>query len=176
MKSFAYAIRGLLSVIGGERHMRIHLCFAFYVVLGGLVVGLTPAEWGVVLACCGLVMGLECLNTAIERLCDGITGKYSETIKFAKDAAAGAVLVSALFSAAAGCVIFFRDGRPEKALEVFMAKPISSAMLALGLALGTVLFILTTFRRNKNDYKNSGCNDMRKTECGQIDPDEHTCG
>ena len=126
--------------------MRIHFCFAFYVIAAGLVVGLSAAEWGVVLICCGVVIGLECINTALERLSDRVTTERDELIMHAKDAAAGAVLACALFSAAAGCVIFFSGDRPRRACEFFTGNPVLAALLALSL----VIWILMIFgRRNK---------------------------
>jgi diacylglycerol kinase len=44
-----------------------------------------------------LLMSLECLNIALEKLCDFIAqGKYSSEIKKIKDVSAGAVLIYAI--------------------------------------------------------------------------------
>lgn len=145
MKRFADAFRGLAFAVRTEKHMRIHLCFAFYVVLGGLVVGLAAAEWAAVLICCGAVLCAECLNTALERLCDRVTTEKSELIRAAKDAAAGGVLVCSVFAAAAGCVIFFGKDRPLAAFEFFAGRPALAVLLALSL----VIWILMIFGRNK---------------------------
>ena len=146
MRSFLYAFRGIAHALRTERHMRIHFCFAFYVIAGGLTVGLNAAEWGVVLICCGAVIGMECVNTALERLCDRVTVERDDSIMHAKDAAAGAVLVCALFSAAAGCVIFFSGDRPRRALEFFSHDPVRALLLALSI----VIWILLIFgRKNK---------------------------
>lgn len=143
MRPFVNAFHGLVYAVRNERHMRIHLCFAFYVAAAGLVVGLSAAEWGVILICCGAVIGLECVNTALERLCDRVTAERDELIRHAKDAAAGAVLVCALFSAAAGCVIFFSGDRPRCAFEFFAGHPVYAVLLALSL----VVWILMIFGR-----------------------------
>lgn len=146
MKSFLNAARGFCRVFMSERHMRVHLCFVFYVIIAGLTVGLDTAEWGVLLICCGAVIGLECANTALERLCDRVTTQRDELIGRAKDAAAAAVLTCSLFSAAAGCVIFFSRGRPQMALDFFVSNPVCTAVLVLSL----ILWVLLIFgRRNK---------------------------
>lgn len=143
MKAFLYAFRGLAYVIKTERHMRIHLCFAFYVTAAGLITGISAAEWAAVFFCCGAVMGLECVNTALERLCDRVTQERDGLIMRAKDAAAGAVLVCAVFSAAAGCAFFFSADRPHIALEFFASRPVMAALLAASI----VIWILMIFRR-----------------------------
>jgi len=144
VKSFGFARDGLLYAVRTQRNMRIHLCFAFYIIWAGFVVKLTAPEWAVVLLCCGLVMGLECLNTALEQLCDRVCPERDEHIRIAKDAAAGAVLTSALFSAAAGCVLFFSGDRPEIALRWFLVRPAAVAALAVTL---TAWMILIFYRR-----------------------------
>lgn len=143
VKSFGYAIKGILRTFGGERNMRIHLCFAFYVVLAGFVTGLGVLEWAAVLLCIGLVMGMELANTAIEHICDRITTGQDKHIGAAKDAAAGAVLVCAVFSAAVGCVIFFSNGRPKVAWDFFCTNPFLAVLIALSL-IPALIFVMKT--------------------------------
>jgi len=135
MKSFKYAFLGVIECIRSERNMRIHLCFVFYVLLAGAVTALSAAEWAAILICCGLVTGFECVNTAMERACDAVTKEQNSFIKKAKDAAAGAVLVSAIASAAVGCIVFFSKGRPRAALDFFLARPVLAVLLIFSLAL-----------------------------------------
>lgn len=115
--------------------MRIHLCFAFYVVAAGIVTELRPVEWCAVLAFCGLVLGLECLNTALERLCDKVSPEQDARIGFAKDAAAGGVLAAAVCAAVGGCILFFSEGRPWVALEFIEQKPTAAVIIVLTLPL-----------------------------------------
>ena len=116
MKSFLYAFRGIAAALKTQRHMRIHFCFAFYVLLTGAITELEPLEWAAVLLCIALVISLELVNTAVESLGDELSREYSKRIGMAKDCAAGAVLTAAVISAITGCVIFLSDGRPEKLL------------------------------------------------------------
>ncbi len=116
MNSFKYAFRGIAETLARERNMRIHLCFAFYVFLAGLVTRISVSEWAAVLVCIGLVTALECQNTALEALCDTIHPERSQGIRRTKDAAAGSVLCAALASAVVGGCVFFRRERYEQAL------------------------------------------------------------
>jgi diacylglycerol kinase len=53
-----------------------------------------------------LVYTLEILNTVVEALVDMYTREYHPLAKVAKDAAAGAVLVAAIFAVGVAVVIF----------------------------------------------------------------------
>ncbi len=145
MNSFRWAMRGLLQTIREERNMRVHLCLLFYVVLGGVLLGLTREDWYAVLLCSGLVMGMECMNTALEALCDRVDPNYHPLIGKAKDAAAGGVLIAALVSLAIGCLVFLSDGRPALARQLLAAHPWLAAIIVLPLP----LWIYFIVRRSK---------------------------
>ena len=53
-----------------------------------------------------LVMLAEMINTSIEFLADGITLEHREFIGHAKDVSAGAVLLTAIFAAIIGLIVF----------------------------------------------------------------------
>lgn len=122
MKSFYYAFRGIFETIKSERNMRIHLCVAIDVILAGILTHISAIEWAAVLICIGLVTALECLNTAIEKLCDTVHPEKAEGIRIAKDASAGAVLCAAIASAAVGGMIFFRADKLNAVLELLKYK------------------------------------------------------
>lgn len=86
--------------------MQIHLVVAVLVVLAGWFFNITTTEWILCLLCFGLVFGAEMVNTSIENLVDLVSPKKHELAGRAKDMAAGAVLISALFAACVGLIIF----------------------------------------------------------------------
>ena len=133
MRSFYYALRGISGVIKRERNMRIHLCFCFYVILAGAITRISLQQWGLVLLCMALVTAFECVNTAIERLCDVFCPEKSKAVRFAKDAAAGAVFISAAVSAAVGIMIFFQAEKVAAARSFFEEKTAWSAIILLTL-------------------------------------------
>lgn len=137
MKSFKYAFHGIFETIRTQRNMRIHLCFAFYVIIAGFVTHISASEWVAVLICIGLVMALECLNTALESLCDTVHPEKSEGIRITKDAAAGAVLCTALASAVVGAIVFFNEQKVSAALEFFRENlPLSILIILTLIPLG----------------------------------------
>ncbi len=103
--SFRWAARGVCIALR-ERNFRIHLTAACYVTAAGFLADLSHAEIAVLCLCFGLVTAVELINTAIETLCDRITKQYDPLIRDAKDVAAGAVLMTALFSTAVALVLF----------------------------------------------------------------------
>ena len=120
--------------------MRVHLSFAFYVIIASFVTHISVAEWAAVLISIGLVTALECLNTAIEKLCDTVHPEKSEGIRIAKDAAAGAVLCAAVASACVGVIIFFRADKLNAALEFLKNHTVASLVIILML-IPLILFV-----------------------------------
>ncbi len=119
LKSFVYAFKGIFYCICNERNMRIHLCFTAYM-LGFLTVHdffeVSRGQLAVLIGLCALVMALEAVNTAVEKAVDLVTKEQHELAKISKDAAAGAVLIAAIGSVAAGIAILYQ---PEAFARMF---------------------------------------------------------
>ena len=99
-KSFGYAFEGIFHTIRRERNMQIHCAAVVLVILLGCLLHISKEEWIICL------MGLECVNTAVEAVVDLVTKERRPLAKKAKDAAAGAVLIAAIMSAIIGGIIF----------------------------------------------------------------------
>lgn len=140
MKCLKDALSGIVGTIARERNMRIHLCFAFYVILAGFVTGIESTQWLAVIFCIGLVTALECLNTAVEGFCDLVCSERSPTVRAVKDAAAGGVLLAAAASGAVGCIIFFSPEKTKTAFDFLTTRPIASSVIILTLV-PAVLFV-----------------------------------
>lgn len=104
--SFKYAFEGIITTIKEERNMFIHFLIAIIVVITGVYVRLSLNEWLICLLLFALVFSLELINTAIENTVDLVTTKKNKKAKLAKDAAAGAVLIAAIFASIIGIIIF----------------------------------------------------------------------
>ena len=105
-KSFSYAIAGIIACVRQERNMKIHLTAAVLVTAAGTLLRISVTEWMVCLILFGLILSLEMVNTALETVVDLVTQEQKPLAKKAKDAAAGAVLVSAVMAAIIGLIIF----------------------------------------------------------------------
>ena len=89
-----------------------------------------------------LVMAGELFNTGIERAADAATLEKNEFVKIAKDAAAGAVLVLAIFSVAVGIIILYQPSAFTEMFCYFKNNPLYIAVLAVTLILDGI-FILS---------------------------------
>jgi diacylglycerol kinase len=72
----------------------------------GFYFGITSWEWCVILITIGLVIALEMVNTAIERLVDLVTRERKPQAGKIKDIAAGAVLVVSVIAVVVGVIVF----------------------------------------------------------------------
>lgn len=106
VRSFSFAGQGVWHVVRTQRNMRVHLLAASAAVAAGLVLRISAVDWACVLAAIGLVLTAEALNTVVEALVDLCTGEFHPLAKIAKDAAAGAVLISSVTALGVGIAVF----------------------------------------------------------------------
>lgn len=105
LKSFGYAFKGLAILIREEQNGRVHLLAAGMVVICGMLLKIAPVEWGILMLCMALVLVLEIINSALERIADFVSTEFQPLIGQSKDLCAAAVLVAALFALAIACII-----------------------------------------------------------------------
>ena len=106
MRSFVHAFRGIAILVASERNARIHVVAALAVVAAGLRLGVSSAEWCLLVLAIGFVFSAEALNTGIEFVCDALHPEQHPLIGKAKDVAAAGVLLAAISAAVVGAVIF----------------------------------------------------------------------
>lgn len=106
-KRFLYAWSGIITAVKEETHMKIHLMFAAVAIVFAFAFHVSVQEWIVLLLTIGVVISLEMVNTAIERVVDLVTKEFHPLAKAAKDVAAGAVFVAAIMAVAVGFIIFW---------------------------------------------------------------------
>ena len=68
--SFSHAFTGLGQLLKNEPNFRIHLAVTSIVVLGGVFLHISAAEWLILTLTIGFVLVAESLNSAVEKLCD----------------------------------------------------------------------------------------------------------
>lgn len=107
VRSFGYAWQGILYCIKTQLNFRIHLVVLLMAITAGFILNVSTTEWLFIIGCSMLVLALELLNTAIEKLCDTISTEIQPEIKTIKDVSAAAVLLSAAGSVVTGIIIFF---------------------------------------------------------------------
>ncbi len=106
LKSFKFAIKGAYKLVTTEHSIMVQFSLALFLVFFGFYVGISRTEWMMQTMACGLVLGIEGLNTAVEKIADFIHPDYHKKIGFIKDIAAGAVCFAAVTAVAVGLLIY----------------------------------------------------------------------
>lgn len=106
LQSFKYAINGIKKTFNSEHNYRLMIGFLVLIVIISFFLKISRIEWAIILLCCGGVIALEMVNTAIECVIDMITAEYHPVAEKAKDIAAGLVLVFIIFTIIIGLIIF----------------------------------------------------------------------
>ena len=140
-KSFIYAWKGIVFCLHHERNMRIHFTvsvymYAFLFVYDFFIV--TRTQLAILLVTNAVVFMAEIINTAIENTINLLETKYNKFCEIAKDAAAGAVLVGAVFAVLIGIAILFQPEAFRQLFNYYIAKPYMLIILAASIALSCV--------------------------------------
>lgn len=106
--SFKYAWSGIKHVVRHEQNMKFHLFVGFIIIVLAVVLNIPLHDKLILLVVIGMVISLEAMNTAIERVVDLVTQEYQPLAKAAKDVAAGAVLIFSFFAVIIGVFIFYK--------------------------------------------------------------------
>jgi diacylglycerol kinase (ATP) len=105
LRSFRSAGIGIGVMLRSQHNAWIHAAATVAVCVVGFVLGLSTSEWCWIVLAIVAVWTAEALNTAFEFLADVASPGFHPLVGRAKDVAAGAVLISALGSAAIGAMI-----------------------------------------------------------------------
>ncbi|HVL40387.1 MAG TPA: diacylglycerol kinase [Fimbriimonadaceae bacterium] len=107
------AVSGLVYTFKTQRHMRFHFYVVLVVMLMGVFFNLGLREMLVLLFTISLVIVAEMFNSAIEATVDLVQPSYHPLAKFAKDIAAGAVLITTLLALVVGSLVILGESRWE---------------------------------------------------------------
>ena len=78
LKSFKYAFDGIYTGIKEEQNMKIHITIMILVIIFGIMLKISKAEWIICIILFGLVISMELINTAIENTVDLITKEKND--------------------------------------------------------------------------------------------------
>ncbi|SHG26564.1 diacylglycerol kinase family protein [Flagellimonas flava] len=106
IKSVGFAFKGLFLLLRTEASIKIQFVIALLVTGAGFYFEISKTEWMLQLFAIGMVMGIEGMNTAIEKLSDYVQPEQDPKIGFIKDISAGAVMVVSLIASIVGLMIY----------------------------------------------------------------------
>ena len=75
-------------------------------IIAGFYFDIDRYEWMMQILAFGLVLGIESMNTGIEKMADFVHPEFHNRIGFIKDIAAGGVLFAAIAAIAIGLLIY----------------------------------------------------------------------
>ena len=105
-KSMGFAIKGAFKLITTEHSVMVQSSLAVIMIIAGFVFHISREEWIMQILAFGLVLSIEGLNTAVEKIADFIHPEFHDRIGFIKDIAAGAVMFAAMAAIAVGMLIY----------------------------------------------------------------------
>ncbi|NUY79551.1 diacylglycerol kinase family protein [Flavobacterium sp. MAH-1] len=106
LKSVKYAFLGAVKLITTEHSVMVQFGIGIAMSVLGFIMHISATEWLFQTLAIGLVMSIEGLNTAVEKIADFIHPQFHEKIGFIKDIAAGAVFFAAMTAIAIGALIY----------------------------------------------------------------------
>jgi diacylglycerol kinase (ATP) len=106
LKSMGFALNGAIKLITTEHSVMVQFSLGILVTIAGFYFNISHEEWLIQTLAIGLILAIEGLNTAVEKVADFIHPEYHERIGFIKDIAAGAVFFAAMTAIAIGLMIY----------------------------------------------------------------------
>lgn len=141
MTPFRVAVNGIVHTFRTQRHMRIHLWVTIVTVLGAVMLQLRLREILILLFMITFVLVAEMFNSAIEATVDLVSPNYHPLAKFAKDIAAGAVLITTVMAIIVGFLIALGDDQLER-IRLSLTGQTIGVPAAAKLVLGALLVFI----------------------------------
>ncbi len=101
------AMKGAFKFVTTEHSGMVQTTLAILLTVAGFYYQISQTEWMFHVIVLALVLAVEALNTAIEKLCDFVHDDFHDKIGFIKDVAAGAVWFSAMAALIVEILIFY---------------------------------------------------------------------
>lgn len=105
--SFKCAFRGLKYAIFHERNFQIEIISAVFIVSLILIFNIKSWEAVILFLMIMWVLVVELVNTVVERVVDILKPRVHPYVRLIKDMMAAVVLISAIFAAGIGIIIFY---------------------------------------------------------------------
>jgi len=106
IKSVGFAFKGAFLLIRTEASIKIQIFIAIVMTIAGFYFEISNIEWILQIFAIALVLGIEGMNTAVEKISDFVQPEFDAKIGFIKDISAGAVMLVSIASAIIGLIIY----------------------------------------------------------------------
>ena len=105
-RKFCDAFRGVKEGVRGQSSFFVHFFVAALVVAAGVVLGVSPVEWCLLVLCIAGVLTAEMFNSALESMAKAITGESDPHLGNSLDIGSAAVLLASIGASIVGAIIF----------------------------------------------------------------------
>lgn len=106
IKSVGFALRGALLLIRTEASIKVQVFIGLLMTAAGFFFEISNVEWILQIFAIAIVIGVEGMNTAVEKVADFIHPEFDHRIGFIKDIAAGAVMIVSIAAVVVGLIIY----------------------------------------------------------------------
>jgi len=106
-KSFIYAFKGLYKTFREEQNLKLQIIAGVLVAILGLIFRLKSSDWIVIIIIIFLVLLMEILNSAVERVADVLKPRIDNYVKEIKDIMAAGVLLASIMAILVGSLVFW---------------------------------------------------------------------
>ena len=106
-RSFQYALKGLIKTFKEEQNLKVQTAAGLLVLLLAWQLKVSLLEWTVLILAIGLVILMEIVNSAVERVTDVLKPRINGYVKEIKDIMAAAVMLASLVALIVGLIIFW---------------------------------------------------------------------
>ena len=106
LRSATHAVRGIFFTLKSERNFQVETCVALLVLLLMAWLPLSRLEAVALILTIVLVLALELVNTAVERVMDILKPRVHPYARVIKDVMAGAVFLVSFGAVLVGLIIF----------------------------------------------------------------------
>lgn len=106
-RSLKYALKGAYLLLSTEHSIMMQFSIGLIFIFMGMWFGISKIEWMFQLFAIGMVLGIEAINTGIEKLADFIHPDYHKKIGFIKDISAGASTFAVIVALIIGIMIYY---------------------------------------------------------------------
>ncbi len=101
-----YALKGAWLLVRTEASIKIQVVIAMLVTALGFYLDISNIEWILQIFAISMVLGVEGVNTAIEKIADFVQPEFDQKIGFIKDISAGAVMLVSIGATIIGLIIY----------------------------------------------------------------------
>jgi diacylglycerol kinase len=106
-KSFKYAFKGFFKILNEEQNLRFQALAGLVVFILGVFFQISKIDWALLVISSSLVIVMEVVNSAVERVGDVLKPRLNGYVKEIKDIMAAAVMIASLAAIVVGAIVFY---------------------------------------------------------------------